>query len=251
DQRGIATLTLDRSQKHNALSQQMIDELLQAAMMLGGDPDVRVVILTGAGESFCAGGDLNWMRDQINADDAARMRAAKSIAMMLKALNTLPKPLIGRLQAGAFGGGIGLACICDVAIADKTARFGLTETRLGLIPATIGPYVLARMGEANARRVFMSSRVFGAAEAQELRIITRAVPAGELDRAIEAEIAPYLDCSPNAVAAAKKLARSLGPTIDEAVINASIDALIARWNSDDAAEGISAFLEKRRPSWAT
>ncbi|MGR3292045.1 MAG: enoyl-CoA hydratase-related protein, partial [Paracoccaceae bacterium] len=203
DQRGIATLTLDRSQKHNALSQQMIDELLQAAMMLGGDPDVRVVILTGAGESFCAGGDLNWMRDQISADDTARKRAAKSIAMMLNALNTLPKPLIGRLQGGAFGGGVGLACICDVAIADKTARFGLTETRLGLIPATIGPYVVARMGEANARRVFMSSRVFDAAEAQELRIITRAVPAGELDRAIEAEVAPYLDCSPNAVATAK------------------------------------------------
>ena len=139
DQKGVATLALNIPHKHNALSAQMISDLASAAHDLGADPDVRVVVLTGTGKSFCSGGDLNWMRDQMAGDDQARAKAAKSIAMMLYALNTLPKPLIGRIQGNAFGGGIGLACVCDVAIADQAARFGLTETRLGLIPATIGP----------------------------------------------------------------------------------------------------------------
>jgi methylglutaconyl-CoA hydratase len=250
DARGVATLTLNLPEKHNALSADMISDLKDAAATLGGDPAVRVVILTGAGKSFCAGGDLNWMREQMAGDDAARANAAKSIAMMLHALNTLPKPLIGRIQGNAFGGGIGLACACDIAIADEAALFGLTETRLGLIPATIGPYVLARMGEANARRVFMSSQIFPASEAKDLGIIARAVPASDLGQAVAAQVDPYLKCAPGAVTAAKALARKLGPTIDDAVIAASIDALIAQWQTDDAAEGITAFFEKRNPNWA-
>ncbi len=127
--------------------------------------------------------------------------------------------------------------------------FGLTETRLGLIPATIGPYVIARMGEGRARRVFMSSRRFGAAEAVELGVLARAVPEAELDAAVEAEVAPYLSCAPGAVADAKRLARSLGPVIDEAAIAATVDALAARWEGGEASEGVGAFFEKRKPRW--
>ncbi|MEE9388954.1 MAG: crotonase/enoyl-CoA hydratase family protein [Paracoccaceae bacterium] len=250
DMRGVATLTLNRPEKHNAMSGDMIADLADAAAQLGSDPSVRVVVLTGAGTSFCAGGDLNWMRAQMEADDATRAAGARKLADMLMALNTLPKPLIGRINGNAFGGGVGLACICDVAIATNTAKFGLTETRLGLIPATIGPYVVARMGEANARRVFMSSRVFDASEAQTLGIIARAVPAGGLDAATEAEVIPYLSCSPEAVAAAKALTRRLGPPIDAATTEATIDALISRWKSPDAAEGIAAFFDKSSPSWS-
>ena len=250
DTRGVAVLTLNRPDKHNAMSGDMIADLADAAVQLGDDRAIRVVVLTGAGKSFCAGGDLNWMQEQMAADDATRAAGARKLAEMLSALNTLPKPLIGRLNGNAFGGGVGLASVCDVALATDTAKFGLTETRLGLIPATIGPYVVARMGEANARRVFMSSRVFGATEAQELGIIARIIPAAELDAAIEAEISPYLSCSPDAVAAAKALTRRLGPTIDAAATEATIDALVTRWKSRDAAEGIAAFFDKRPPDWA-
>lgn len=249
DGRGVATLTLARADKHNALSQEMIDGLTQTAEKIVADRRIRVVVLAAEGPTFCAGGDLGWMRDQMVADTLTRRAAATSLARMLGALNTLPQPLIGRIHGNAFGGGVGLACVCDVAIAADTARFGLTETRLGLIPATIGPYVLARMGEAKARRVFMSGRIFGAEEAVDLGILARAVPSVALDGAIEAEVVPYLSCGPEAVATAKAFARSLGPVIDEDVIARSIDALIACWDGAEAAEGIAAFFDKRSPQW--
>lgn len=250
DPRGVATLTLDRAEKHNALSAKMIGELTLAAARLGADAAVRVVVLTGAGESFCAGGDLGWMREQMAADAATRAREAGKLATMLSALNTCPKPIIGRIQGNAFGGGVGMISVCDVAIAADTARFGLTETRLGLIPATIGPYVLARMGEAMARRVFMSARLFGASEAVTLGLVAQALPADALDVAVEAEVTPYLACAPGAVAEAKALARRLGPRIDEGVIAETIAALVQRWEGPEAAEGIAAFFGKRAPSWA-
>ncbi|EBA11500.1 crotonase/enoyl-CoA hydratase family protein [Roseobacter sp. CCS2] len=250
DDRGVATLALARPEKHNALSQALIDGLSTAAADIAANRAIRVVVLTGQGPSFCAGGDLGWMQDQMAGDAAMKRAAAQSIAQMLGAINTLPQPVIGRVQGNAFGGGIGMACVCDVAVAVDHAKFGLTETKLGLIPATIGPYVLARMGEAHARRVFMSGRLFDAAEAVQLGVVAKAVPEAELDAAVAAEVAPYLQCAPDAVAAAKAFARSLGPTIDESVIARSIDALITQWESRSAKEGISAFFERRKPDWA-
>ena len=249
DARGVATLTLNRPEKHNALSAVMLAELTQAAASLGADPLVRVVVLTGAGKSFCAGGDLTWMREQMQADPDTRAREAAKLAHMLQALNTMPKPLIGALQGNAFGGGVGMASVCDVAIGVDHLRMGLTETRLGIIPATIGPYVLARMGEGRARRVFMSARLFDAHEAVDLGLLARIVPADTLDAAIEAEVVPYLSCAPGAVAAAKALARSLGPTIDAETIDMTIAALKDRWETDEAAEGIAAFFDKRPATW--
>ncbi|MEH6836130.1 MULTISPECIES: crotonase/enoyl-CoA hydratase family protein [Falsihalocynthiibacter] len=249
DGRGVATLTLNRPDKHNALSAQMIDEVTRAAGMLGADDAVRVVVLTGAGRSFCAGGDLGWMQQQIAADAPTRRREAAKLAYMLQALNTMPKPLIGKIQGAALGGGIGMVCVCDIAIGVEGAKFGLTETKLGLIPATIGPYVLARMGEARARRVFMNARIFLGVEAVTLGILARAVAVQDLDAAVEAEVVPYLACGPKSVAAAKALARQFGPVIDAAAIDASIDALIACWDGAESAEGIAAFFEKRAAAW--
>ncbi|WP_299725125.1 crotonase/enoyl-CoA hydratase family protein [uncultured Tateyamaria sp.] len=251
DGRGVATLTLNRPDKHNALSAQMLAELTQAAVNLGADSAVRVVVLTGAGKSFCAGGDLGWMREQMQADADTRAREAGKLAHMLQALNTMPKPLIGALQGNAFGGGVGMASVCDVAIGVDSLRMGLTETRLGLIPATIGPYVLARMGEGRARRVFMSARLFDAQEAVTLGLLARAVPHADLDAAIEAEVVPYLSCAPGAVAEAKALARTLGPRIDAETIDMTINALKTRWESDEAVEGIGAFFDKRATAWAS
>ncbi|WP_209509431.1 crotonase/enoyl-CoA hydratase family protein [Ruegeria sp. HKCCE4150] len=249
DSRGIATLTLSRAEKHNALSGQMITELTQAAEQLGQDDTVRVVVLAAAGKSFCAGGDLGWMQDQMAADKATRFTEARKLAEMLQALNTLPKPLIGALQGNAFGGGVGMAAVCDIAIGVDSLKMGLTETRLGLIPATIGPYVIARMGEARARRVFMSARLFDAAEAVELGLLAKTVSEDQLADAIEDEIRPYLSCAPGAVASAKELIRTLGPHIDDAVIDQTIGELVERWETEEAREGIAAFFEKRKPAW--
>lgn len=249
DARGIATLTLNRAEKHNAMSAAMIADLTQAAARLGADDAVRAVILTGAGKSFCAGGDLSWMRAQMAADPETRFTEARKLAVMLQALNTLPKPLIGAVQGNAFGGGVGLVSVCDLAIGADHLKMGLTETRLGLIPATIGPYVVARMGEARARRVFMSARLFGAAEAVDLGLLARAVSADDLAGTVEAEIVPYLDCAPGAVAAAKQLIRDLAPPITDETIDRTIHALVSRWETDEAKEGIAAFFDKRKAAW--
>ena len=249
DGRGVATLTLAREAKHNALSAQMLAELTQAAAELAADTSVRVVILAAAGKTFCAGGDLGWMQEQMGMDSATRAAEAGKLATMLGALNRLPKPLIGRLHGNAFGGGVGMAAVCDVAVGVDSLKMALTETKLGIIPATIGPYVIARMGEGRARRVFMSGRVFGAEEAVELGLLARAVPEAELDAAVEREVLPYLACAPGAVAAAKKLAQDLGGAATEEAVAMSIAALAARWETEEAAEGIGAFFEKRKAAW--
>ena len=251
DARGVATLWLDRAEKHNALSAVMIAELTQAAGVLGQDDDIRVVILAARGKSFCAGGDLGWMRQQFEAEPETRSKEAAKLAHMLQALNTLPKPLIGRVQGNAFGGGVGMASVCDVAVGSDQVLMGLTETRLGLIPATIGPYVCARMGEAKSRRVFMSGRRFNAAEAVTLGLLARSVAEADLDDAVETEVAPYLSCAPGAVARAKALLRHLGPQIDAATIDHTVAELARCWEGNEAPEGIGAFFDKRKPAWAT
>jgi methylglutaconyl-CoA hydratase len=249
DGRGVATLTLARAAKHNAMSAQMLADLTHAGEALGADDAVRVVVLAADGRTFCAGGDLAWMQEQMGMDAVTRAAEAGKLATMLGVLNRLPKPLIGRLHGNAFGGGVGMASVCDVAIGADTIKMALTETKLGIIPATIGPYVIARMGEGRARRVFMSGRVFGAAEAVELGLLSRAVPEAELDAAVEREVVPYLACAPGAVAAAKKLVQDLGGAATEEAVAMSIAALAARWETAEAAEGIGAFFEKRKAAW--
>jgi len=249
DGRGVAALTLARPDKHNALSGTMIGELTTVARLLGADTAVRAVVLAADGVSFCAGGDLGWMKAQIEADRAGRMAEARRLALMFKALNDLPKPVIARVQGNSFGGGVGLLCVADVAVAARPAKFGLTETRLGLIPATISPYVVARISEGQARPLFMSGRILDAEAAQAAGLLTRVVPPDDLDTAVEAEILPYLQVAPGAVGQSKALARSLGMPITDEVIEATIVRLADVWETDEAREGISAFLEKRTPSW--
>ena len=248
---GIAVLRLNRPEKHNAISALMIEELHQAAEDLGAQAAVRVVVLAANGPSFCAGGDLAWMQDQLTSDNASRAAEAKRLALMLQALNTMPKPLIGAVEGNAFGGGVGLMCVCDLVVASEEARFGLTETRLGLVPATIGPYVIARMSEGKARRVFMSSRRFDAHEALALDIVAQIVPQDRVLTTALSHAQPYLACAPKAVAAAKALARSMGAPITDAHIDASIAALIECWQGDEAREGIAAFFAKRKAKWNT
>jgi methylglutaconyl-CoA hydratase len=251
DVRGVALLTLVRAQKHNALNAQMIAELTQVAAQLGKDERVRVVVLQAEGASFCAGGDLGWMKEQMDSSVSQRAAGARELANMLGALDTLPKPLIGRVQGHAFGGGIGMISVCDVAIGVEGLRFGLTETRLGLIPATISPYVIKRIGEAMARRVMMSAQFFDSDAAMALGLLAQVVPRDSVDAALEAVIEPYLRVAPRAVEKTKRLIREQGGQVSQAQIDASIDALIEAWEDTEAREGIAAFFAKEKPTWMT
>jgi len=248
DARGVATLWLARPDKHNAMNAEMIAELKQAALRLGRDPKVRVVVLRGEGKSFSAGGDLDWMRAQMNADRATRIAEAGALAGMLAALNEMPKPLIGLAEGNAFGGGVGLLAVCDLAIGVRGARFGLTETRLGLIPATIGPYVIARLGP-KARAVFYSGALFPAAEAQALGLLGKVIDPDAVAETMEAEVAPYLSAAPGAVAAAKALSARLGLGVTQEAVARSIEALADQWETDEAREGITAFFAKQPAPW--
>ncbi|MFW2541733.1 crotonase/enoyl-CoA hydratase family protein [Primorskyibacter sp. 2E107] len=250
DGRGVATLWLAREEKHNALSAQMMEELETSAKALAKEDNIRVVVLAAKGRTFCAGGDLAWMRAQFGMDARTRRAESARIANALGALYDLPQPLIGRVQGNAFGGGVGLASVCDVTIGVATAKMALTEVKLGLIPANIGPYVVQRMGARNAAQVFMNARVFEAEEAVRLGLLTRAVAAEELDAAVEAEVAPYLSCAPGAVRDAKRLLRQLSGSVARETVEMAIDALSARWETEEALEGIGAFLEKRPAPWA-
>lgn len=249
DDRGVAHLALNAPQKRNALTSTMIAELTQFAKVDAHSGEIRAVVLSGTGDFFCAGGDLDWMKAQMNADRETRMNAARKLAYMLQALNDMPVPLIGKIHGGAFGGGVGMISVCDVAIADQDTKFGLTETKLGLIPATIGPYVLARLGEGMARRIFMSGRIFDATEAVKLGLIADACKRGDLDSRVEEEVKPYLNTAPAAVAAAKSFAKELGAAITQDIIEESVRRLADTWETQEAAEGINAFLTKRKAHW--
>lgn len=250
DSRGVATIWLARPDKHNALSAEMMIQLEQAARDLAADSDVRVVVLAADGASFCAGGDLAWMQAQFEMDRATRRAESARIATALGALYALPQPLVGRIQGNAFGGGVGLISVCDIAIGGARVKMGLTEVRLGLIPANIGPYVLARMGAVRAQEVFMNARIFGADDAVRLNLLAKAVSPEMLDDAVEAEVAPYLSCAPGAVREGKALLRSLAGPVTQAQVDMAIDALADRWETDEARQGIQAFFDKRAAPWA-
>jgi len=247
DSRGVAYLRLDRAEKHNAMSALMIEEITDATSELEQNSTVRVVVLEAAGKTFCAGGDLEWMKEQMYAGREQRITEARKLADMLYKLNSLSKPLIGKIQGNAFGGGVGMMSVCDLTICSKNIKIALAEVKLGLIPATISPYVVARIGETNARKVGLSAKIFDAIQAREFGLVTEI--AEDLDAAIEAEISGFLKVAPDAVAATKTLFRHLGSNIDETVINHSIERLADTWEGREAQEGIAAFFEKRDPKW--
>ena len=245
DKRGVVSLTLNRPEKRNALSARMIDELTSFTSSL--TPDIRAVVIQGAGELFCAGGDLEWMNAQISADRQTRIAEARKLALMLKALNEISVPLIAKVHGAAYGGGVGLACVCDFVISSPNVKFGFTETRLGLIPSTIGPYVVGKMGEAKAREVFMSAKIFSGMDAKRLNIVSEI--SDDLDQSVENHILSYLKTAPKAVGEAKALVRSLGATIDDKVIERTIEQLADIWEGEEARHGIEAFFSKTKPKW--
>ena len=248
DGRGVARLTLDRPLKHNALDDVMIGELSTAANRLAADPSVRIVILQANGPTFCAGGDLAWMEAQSKAGRAARIAAAGELAGMLRSLDELPLPLVGVVAGNAFGGGVGLASVCDVVIASPAASFMLSETRLGLIPATIAPFVLRRVGYAALRRFALTASRLTAEHAAAIGLVSEVHPEGDLEAAVAKQVGLVLACAPGAIADAKRLFRRLAT--GEAGEADTVTALADRWEAEESLQGIDAFFRKAKPPWA-
>ena len=248
---GICTLTLNRPEKHNALSREMICELRLAAAEIEQDQRIRVVILAACGKSFCAGGDLGWMQEQAENDREGKIAESSQLALMLKDLDALSKPLIAKVHSAAYGGGIGMMSVCDIVVASKSAKFALTETRLGLIPATIGPYVVRRMGEGAARQVFMNSMTFDSDRALHLGLASFSVEPDKLDTVVAEQAQAFLECAPGAVADAKALCQHLARSENSTQLTYTAEKLADRWETSEAQEGISCFFARSKPSWRT
>jgi methylglutaconyl-CoA hydratase len=250
DGRGVARIAINRSGVHNAWNPQVVAGLTNAVESVSAMPHVRAVVLTGEGKSFSAGGDLRWMRSILDLSSEQRREDADRIGRLLIAIDSCPKPVIARVNGAAIGGGFGLVCACDIAVACPEALFGLSEVRLGIIPAMISPFVVRRLGEARARAHFLTGRdPMPALEALGIGLVHHIVARADLDAAVEAEVRTVLRSSPSAIADAKRLFRRKSASELEVAIRDAADALVRTWESGDAREGLTAFLEKRNPSW--
>lgn len=249
---GVLTLTLNRPDVHNAFGDELVGTLSDILERTDDDPAIRAIVLTGAGASFSAGADMNWMRGMIAASAEENEQDALRLARMLRRLNYHGKPTIARVNGPAIGGGVGLVACCDITIASEAARFGLSEVRLGLVPAVISPYVFRRIGERNARRYFLTGERFDAVRAREIGLVQDVVPAGDLDAAVRARIDELLRGGPQAVRHSKKLVFSAANIDATRQRQADQDnaRLIARLRvSEEGQEGLAAFLDKRAPAW--
>lgn len=246
----VAYVTLIRPEVHNAFGPGLIAALARTFDALAADEQVRAVVIAGEGPSFCAGADLGWMRECLSFSAEENRADALRLAAMLEAIAACPHPVIARVHGAALGGGVGLICATDIAVAADDARFGFTEARLGLAPAVIAPYAIARIGPGHARALFLTAERFDAAHALAIGLVHRVVPAVELDAAVESTVRSVLAGGPAALRACKALARAM-PRIPADEVAEHTAALIARLRTEpEGQEGIRAFLEKRRPAWA-
>jgi methylglutaconyl-CoA hydratase len=245
----VATVTLDRPETRNALSGELIARLRECFAALATDESVRVVVLTGAGTAFSAGADIAWMQAaaEFTADD--NERDARKLAETFATIDRCPKPVVARVNGAAFGGGVGLVACCDVAVAVEGARFAFSEVRLGIAPATVGPFVVRKIGASQARALFLTGERFDAARAKEIGLVHTIVPADELDAMVARQTDMLLQGGPHALAAAKELVQEL-PGMAEGEQRTYTAALIAHLRtSPEGQEGLRAFLEKRPASW--
>lgn len=246
DERGVVRVTLNRPAVHNAFNEGMIGELTDAFADLGKQDGVRVIVLAGNGASFSAGADLNWMKRAAEQDEYANREDALALAKMFDTLNSCPKPVIGLVQGAALGGGVGLVACCDVVIAQPEVSFGLTEVRLGLIPAVIAPFVIARTGAGAARRYMLTGERFDAATARRIGLVQEVMDAPDAAPVLDA----LLQGAPGAVAEAKALIHDVSrhaPGDDLRHLTAR--RIAARRVSDEGRAGVDAFLARRAPDW--
>ncbi|MEE4662059.1 MAG: enoyl-CoA hydratase/isomerase family protein [Halieaceae bacterium] len=250
DARGVATLTLARPDKHNAFNDSMIAEISRVLLQVAADPDIRVLVLAATGRSFSAGADLAWMQKMASYSERENLEDARALAGMLQDLNNLPQPTIARVQGAAYGGAVGLVSCCDMAVGSERAQFCLSEVKIGLIPATISPYVIRAIGERAARRYFCSAEVIDAQQAAALGLLSEVVSEGELDAAVAARVDGLLDNGPQAVKAAKALVLEYaGHPVDKTLIEDSCNRIARVRVSAEGQAGLQAFLNKAAPPW--
>jgi methylglutaconyl-CoA hydratase len=246
----VAIVWMARPEVRNAFNETTIAELTETFRTLGANPEVRAIVLAAEGPAFCAGADLDWMRRMAQYSHDENRADALKLATMLRTIHECPKPVIARIHGAAFAGGVGLVAACDIAVASLNAEFCLTETKLGLIPATIAPYVMRAMGANQARRYFLTAEKFGSGEAYRLGLVHNIVPPEELDGAINELLGTLMVTSAEAVAEAKRLVRDLAfRPIDDALVADTAERIAAIRQSADGREGIASFLEKRKPRW--
>jgi methylglutaconyl-CoA hydratase len=243
-------ITLNRPDVRNAFDEEVIDALSACAARIADDRSIRVVVLAGAGKAFCAGADLAWMSKAVAYTHVENLADAEDFALMLERFDTLPTPVVGRVHGAVLGGGVGLAAVCDIVVASEDASFGLTEVKLGILPAVISPYVLRKIGVSAARELFITGSRFTAARARELGLVHQVVAEPELDAAVERRIADLLTSGPIAVAAAKALIRDVAGESPKDVIGLTTSRIAAHRVSPEGQEGMRAFLQKRKPDWA-
>jgi methylglutaconyl-CoA hydratase len=245
----VEYITLDRPDVRNAFNEQMIAELTTWAALIAQDDDVRVAVIAGAGKVFSAGADITWMAKALDYTHDDNVRDANAAARMFAALDTLPVPLVGRIHGAALGGGAGLAAVCDVVVADEGAVFGFTEVKLGILPAVISPYAVAKIGRSAARELFLTGMRFNAVRAREIGLVHGVVPLGELETATESYVNEFLSGAPDAIATAKALIPRVWArgAFDAAGLTA--EAIAAQRVSKEGQEGLRAFLEKRKARW--
>jgi methylglutaconyl-CoA hydratase len=250
---GVERLTLNRPEVRNAFNERVIADITAWAARTRQralDREVRVVVLGGTGKLFCAGADVTWMRQALDYTEEENVRDALAMSHMFTAINDLPVPVIGRIQGAALGGGAGLAAVCDIVVAAADAVFGFTEVKLGIIPAVISPFVLAKISRSTARELFLTGARFPAARAKDIGLVHAVVDASDLDATVDAYVAELLTAAPEAVAAAKTLIPHVWGLAGEEATNVTARAIAVRRVSAEGQEGLRAFLEKRKPSWA-
>lgn len=245
----VETVTLNRPDVRNAFNDTVIAELTAWADGVRAAAGLRAAIIQGAGSVFCAGADLGWMRRMIAYSRDENVRDAGAMARMFTALDTLPIPLIGRVQGAALGGGCGLAAVCDIVVAADEAVFGFTEVKLGIVPAVISPYVLAKIGRSAARELFLTGERFPAVRAREIGLVHAVVSVEALDIAVRAYVGQVLGSGPDAVAAAKALIRQVWADTPETAATRTAEVIADRRASAEGQEGMRAFMEKRRAAW--
>ncbi|NPC58610.1 enoyl-CoA hydratase/isomerase family protein [Caenimonas soli] len=247
---GVATVTLNRPEVRNAFSDEVITELTAVFLELAEREEVRCIVLAANGTAFCAGADLNWMKRMADYDRAENLADAEALARMMRVIYECPKPTIARIQGDVYAGGTGLVAACDVAVSVDTAQYCLSEVRLGLIPATISPYVIRAMGPRAAHRYFLTAEPFGAAEALRIGFVHEVVGAQELDAKVAAIAQTLVRNGPAAVKACKQLLHDVaGRKISTALITMTVEGIADIRVSDEGREGVQSFLEKRKPSW--
>lgn len=245
----VTTVTLSRPEVRNAFNETLIAELTAFARSVPTDGSVRVVVLEGAGASFCAGADLQWMSRMAGYSREENVADATTAAQMFLALDSLPVPLIGRVQGAALGGGAGLAAVCDVVVAAEDAVFGFTEVLLGILPAMISPYVVRKIGVSAAREWCLSGARFTATQARAMGLVHAVVAADALDAEVQRHVQQFLKAAPSAIAATKELLREVAGRRPADVLPLTVDAIASQRVSPEGQDGMRAFLDKRVPSW--